>query len=196
VERPIQINWKDPNKRVEALVYNNTCLTSNPQQVKSIWNGFAEPNPGTVVRNNISLGGVRFGAGSIVSHNIDADNALFVNPNATDMAARDYALRPTAAAAIDKGVSVPPWEGGMVGVPDIGAYEFGAPRWKAGASAYEAVLAKISRAAQLAPQVASRPATTRPVATAAKTTKSATTGGTQKKAAPVARPAAKSSNKR
>jgi hypothetical protein len=80
VERPIQINWKDPDKRVEALVFHNTCLTSNPQQVKSIWNGFAEPNPGTVVRNNISLGGVRFGAGSIVSHNIDADSAMFVNP--------------------------------------------------------------------------------------------------------------------
>jgi hypothetical protein len=200
VERPIQINWKDPNKRVEALVYNNTCLTSNPQQVKSIWNGFDEPNPGTVVRNNISLGGVRFGAGSIVSHNIDADRALFVNPNATDMAARDYALKPTAAAAIDKGVSVPPWEGGMVGVPDIGAYEFGAPRWRAGAAAYETVLAIISRAAQPTPRAASRPVTSRPVtsrpvATAGKTAKAATAASTPKKAAPVARPAAKSSTK-
>ncbi|HEX8237242.1 MAG TPA: DUF1565 domain-containing protein [Abditibacteriaceae bacterium] len=146
VERPIQINWKDPNKRVEALVFNNTCLTSNPQHVKSIWNGFNEPNPGTVVRNNISLGGVRFGAGSVTSHNIDAESAMFINSDTTDMAARNYALKPTATAAINKGVNVAPWNGALIGLPDIGAYEYGSPHWQAGA-AYVAALTAMNRTA-------------------------------------------------
>jgi hypothetical protein len=146
VERPLQINWKDLNKRVEALVFNNACLTSNPQHVKSIWNGFNEPNPGTEVRNNISLGGVRFGAGSVTSHNRDADTALFINPNSGDMAARNYALKPTATVAINKGMSVAPLDDAIIGLPDIGAYEYGAPFWQGGATAYEVSRAAANRA--------------------------------------------------
>ena len=51
----------------------------------------------------------------------------------TDPVNRDYTLR-AGSPAIDKGVTVPGWVAAYQGTaPDLGAYEFGEPRWVAGA---------------------------------------------------------------
>ncbi len=62
------------------------------------------------------------------SHNQVADVDEF-----TDHAGRDYSLKP-GAAAIDAGTHVAGITDDFVGAPDVGAYEFGKPKWTAGAS--------------------------------------------------------------
>jgi len=54
----------------------------------------------------------------------------------TDPVNRDYSLTAASTRAIDKGVLIPNWVGAgdYVGAaPDLGAYEYGKPRWVAGA---------------------------------------------------------------
>jgi hypothetical protein len=55
----------------------------------------------------------------------------------TDPAHRDYSLR-AGSPAIDKGVVIPGWVESFSGsAPDLGAYEYGQPRWVAGADFQE-----------------------------------------------------------
>jgi len=51
----------------------------------------------------------------------------------TDHAGRDYSLKP-GVAAIDAGTHVEGITVDVVGAPDLGAYEFGKPKWTVGAS--------------------------------------------------------------
>ena len=60
-----------------------------------------------------------------IRHNVtdaraDRLNELFVNA-----AAHDYHLKPTATAAIDKGISVGKYDENVEGIPDLGAFEWG-----------------------------------------------------------------------
>ncbi|HEX9956337.1 MAG TPA: hypothetical protein VGA96_03750, partial [Fibrella sp.] len=67
------------------------------------------------------------------SNNILASDDLFSDSTNADMALRNYQLKPTADAAIDKGIEVPPYDDKIVGLPDIGAYEYGVAPWTVGA---------------------------------------------------------------
>lgn len=67
------------------------------------------------------------------SENIEATlRPWFVDATNPDMAERDYQLTAQATSAIDKGANVAPLNDATP--PDIGAYEFGQPRWQAGAT--------------------------------------------------------------
>jgi hypothetical protein len=62
-----------------------------------------------------------------------ASSALFVDAVNANMAARNYQLKSTASTAINQGVSVAPYDDKLVGLPDIGAYEYGVAPWPVGA---------------------------------------------------------------
>lgn len=65
------------------------------------------------------------------SHNLDAK----VEPRFVDPAALDFQLQPNSPAK-DAGMPIPPYTNGFLGwAPDIGAFEYGAPPWTAGAIA-------------------------------------------------------------
>jgi hypothetical protein len=49
------------------------------------------------------------------------------------LALRNYGLKSTATSAINQGVSVAPYDDELVGLPDIGAYEYGVAPWAVGA---------------------------------------------------------------
>jgi len=89
-------------------------------------------------------GGERRGAVIVTQNNlVSSDDVLYgitkshnqvVDVNDfTDHAGRDYSLKP-GAAAIDAGTHVEGITVDVVGAPDLGAYEFGKPKWTVGAS--------------------------------------------------------------
>jgi len=59
-------------------------------------------------------------------------NQVAVLNEFTDAAGRDYSLKP-GASAIDAGIHVKGITEGAVGLPDLGAFEFGKPKWTVGA---------------------------------------------------------------
>jgi hypothetical protein len=78
---------------------------------------------------------VRLGPGAKLENNLTtSDLSIFVDPLNPDMSKRNFQLKAGATAALDKGVAVAPFDDPLIGAPDLGAYEFGAPAWKAGAT--------------------------------------------------------------
>ena len=108
---------------VNSYAYNNVLISSDNGP-----RGYVNDGPGTdeglVLRNNITNGIFKTGGRATTSNNLfNAPDTLFVNA-----AGGDYQLRPTAAAAIDKGVGVEPYNDPIAGAaPDLGAFEFGKP---------------------------------------------------------------------
>jgi hypothetical protein len=98
---------------------------------------------GSIIRNNIWSNGIWAGgwnggtttplAGATISNNILVSDALFVDSVDANTAVRNYQLKPTASTAINRGMSVPPYDDKLVGLPDIGAYEYGVAPWAVGA---------------------------------------------------------------
>jgi hypothetical protein len=98
---------------------------------------------GSIIRNNIWSNGIHANGwqGGVttpllmatISNNIVTNDALFIDSTNANMALRNYGLKPTAAAAIDQGVEVPPYDDKLVGLPDLGAYEYGVAPWTVGA---------------------------------------------------------------
>jgi hypothetical protein len=109
-------------------LYNNTVATvrgvsfyvygSDPSlyQVANniLFQGYADPNAMTLVTN--------------------LDTVQDLTQVFADPADNDYSLAP-GSPAIDQGTELPPWTDGFVPpAPDIGAYEYGLPKWTAGAN--------------------------------------------------------------
>ncbi|MFC7338736.1 right-handed parallel beta-helix repeat-containing protein [Haloferula chungangensis] len=88
--------------------------------------GNEKPGAVIVTRNNL-VSSDAFLYGIDKSHNQVADPQEFVDP-----AGRNYQLKP-GAAAIDAGAPVAGISEDGADAPDLGAYEFGKPAWKAGA---------------------------------------------------------------
>jgi hypothetical protein len=135
VNQPILLNWfagwRGPSTpgSMDVRVFNNVALSPVSTE-NGIGNAFSGFNPGVVLRNNIVSRPTDPNNTWTVSNQRVASNAMFV-----DAAGRDYQPAATATELIDQGVSVAPFDNVIVGAaPDIGAYEFGAPAWQAGAT--------------------------------------------------------------
>jgi hypothetical protein len=115
------------------LVYNNTLI---PGVYGAASIGGTGDMTGTVLENNI------FGARAYLSdgRNYTASNNLDVtappvDPLFVDPSALDFQLQ-SGSRAKDAGMVIHPYTDGFVGsAPDIGAFEYGATSWAAGASA-------------------------------------------------------------
>jgi hypothetical protein len=125
----------------EIRINNNVALnTTQPHTYMpsgiSTQNG-SRDNIAVEVYNNISSGSLDSVSKGTLSANLTGSVSslapLFVDPSNADPLLRDYALKASATTAIDKGVAVTPWDDPVVnGAPDIGAYEYGRTKWKAG----------------------------------------------------------------
>lgn len=120
VERPIQINHKDPAQEGRVYLDNNTCVSTGPPvqtyRMAGILNGAGDHNPKSAARRNLSSLGVRLGVDTVLEGNVASEADSFV-----DAAKGDF--RP----AKDLGA---------------GAFEYGKPAWRAGAAAYLAAASR------------------------------------------------------
>ena len=128
----IRLNTNSLNNKV----YNNT-IVGGSVSIDSWGPGTKKDMRGTEIINNIFRGNVRLnsnvGQEPLFSNNLTKDiNPLFVNP-----AANQYNLQ-ASSPAVNSGLSLAPCTNCFIGTaPDMGAYEYGAPLWKAGATSYE-----------------------------------------------------------
>ncbi len=145
VTSPININW-DPKRGAQNIWVLNNVAISDAKFKENMGAGLAtgaDSSEGSIIRNNIWSGGVFSGGwnGSVdkvlgkavLSNNILASDALFVDATNANLSLRNYQLTKTASEAIDKGLSVPPYDDQLVDLPDIGPYEYGVPTWTVGA---------------------------------------------------------------
>ena len=120
----------------DAWVYNNTGVLVGDAKI-AIVNGNGGSGKTDLIRNNI-LGGTfnKDSWGNLIDavkeNNVfDAKGSvltdLFVDP-----ANYNFQLKPTAVLAIDKGLDFAPYNDPLVGLTDIGAFEYGNPIWTAG----------------------------------------------------------------
>jgi hypothetical protein len=141
VTDPYNINW-DPKRGPQNIwLLNNVGISDVPKR-EALESG-ADSSEGSIIRNNIWANGMRTWTGAsgasttfakaTVSNNILASDDLFVDSPNPNLALRSYQLKSTASTAIDQGVAVPPYDDKLVGLPDIGAYEYGVAPWTVGA---------------------------------------------------------------
>ncbi|HEX8552302.1 MAG TPA: DUF1565 domain-containing protein [Abditibacteriaceae bacterium] len=147
VTRPFNINWDPKRGPQNMLIFNNVGISDLPKGA-----GLDTGSPsseGSIIRNNIWSNGIHANGwqGGVttpllmatISNNILADDRLFIDSTNANMALRNYQLRMPAISesfgntAINQGIEVPPYDDKLVGVPDIGAYEYGVAPWTAGA---------------------------------------------------------------
>jgi hypothetical protein len=131
VYTPILINHIN-----DAWIYNNTGVLVGDPKI-AIVNGNGGTGKTDIIRNNIFGGTFNTDSwGSLINavreNNIfDAKGSvltdLFVDP-----ANHNFQLKATAALAIDKGLDIAPFNDPLVGLPDLGAFEYGKPSWSAG----------------------------------------------------------------
>jgi hypothetical protein len=131
VYTPILINHIN-----DAWIYNNTGVLVGDPRI-AIVNGNGGTGKTDIIRNNIFGGTFNTDSwGSLINavreNNIfDAKGSvltdLFVDP-----ANHNFQLKPTAVSAINKGLDVTPFNDPLVGLPDLGAFEYGKPSWSAG----------------------------------------------------------------
>jgi hypothetical protein len=103
----------------------------------------ARSSEGSIIRNNIWSNGIWAGGWNggltipldkaTISNNIVASDALFIDSTNPNMARRNYGLKSAADGALNKGITVAPYDDKLVGLPDIGAYEYGVAPWTVGA---------------------------------------------------------------
>jgi hypothetical protein len=141
VTRPFNINWNPATGPQNIWLLNNVGISDLPTGA-GVDTG-SRSSEGSIIRNNIWSNGVWAGgwngglttplAGAQISNNIPSSNELFVDATNANMARRNYGLKSTAVTAINQGVEVPPYDDKLIGLPDIGAYEFGVAPWAVGA---------------------------------------------------------------
>lgn len=159
VNSGIHINGSFTGPSVDNLIYSNTSAGGQEYSVQ--WQGVST-GVGTDVRDNI-LGLHQTisspPADATVAHNLGSD----VDPQLVDPAHEDFRLRP-GSPAIDAGVPIPGITDGYRGAaPDLGAYEYGAPRWTAGAVLTDALDVDVAPAFPGASRPYVLPATTQRV---------------------------------
>jgi hypothetical protein len=141
VTRPYNINWNPDTGPQNMWLLNNVGVSDLPKGA-ALETG-SRSSEGSIIRNNVLVNGIWAGgwnggtsvplAKAAIDNNILTGDGLFIDSSNPNMARRNYQLNRTATAAIDQGVSVPPYNDKLVGPPDIGAFEFGVAPWKAGA---------------------------------------------------------------
>jgi hypothetical protein len=124
------------NHITDVLIYNNTGVLVNDPKI-AIVNGNGGTGAGDLIRNNI-LGGTwndqSWGSlkDALFEKNIlDAKGSILTNLF-VDTTTFNFQLKATASDAINMGMDVAPYNDPLVGLPDIGAFEYGLPAWKAG----------------------------------------------------------------
>jgi len=113
-------DWDDSGGVDGAACFNNTLVDSSAPSHRD-WDTWITPQgvPWPCTRSPFFQNNLRA--------NSNPAPWLFTDPSN-----RDYSLR-TGSPAIDKGVVIPSWVETFKGTaPDLGAYEFGEPRWTAG----------------------------------------------------------------
>jgi len=134
VDNPMLIN-----PGIDVYVYNNTFLAHDPVPGGRTARGaFAITLNGSNTGRNIKVYNNIF-SNPVILNPPAATNLLDIRQNIFNAAGpvlstlfvnaanRDYHLRSTATDAIDKGISVPPYDVNVQGLPDLGAFELGAP---------------------------------------------------------------------
>jgi hypothetical protein len=121
-------NAIQPNACSYMQIYNNTILHSS--------GGFAIggvhlEDEGVIIQNNFGTPD-DFGRQAVVRKNLNTGK--YLDTYFTDPEHGDFTLSSNAIEAIDSAVNVIPFNGRIIGMPDIGAYEYGTPPWSAGAS--------------------------------------------------------------
>jgi len=132
VDRPMGFNRYD-EPTGEIHVYNNTVIADSWNK-PGIYNNHVNPSgEGMFFKNNIVSSQIKASLElAEVDSNLHVDEALGKSIF-KDVDNFDFTLSPDAAAAIDKGVDVSPYNDTIVnGIPDIGAFEYGAEPWRAG----------------------------------------------------------------
>ena len=127
------------NPGVEVSVFNNTFLTHAPVPGHTARGGFAITFDGNNKGRDVKVYNNIF-SDPIVINPRNAANVMDARNNITNAAGAvlatlfvnaaggDYRLKPTATAAIDKGISVAPYDDSNVqGLPDLGAFELNSP---------------------------------------------------------------------
>lgn len=115
-------------------IFNNTFI-ARPEIARGPLqaNGTLE---NIVIRNLLSNRELRLPSGGVIQSNVvltaAETGAWFVDAQNADLAKRSYQLAAGATAAINTGADVAPFNDATP--PDIGAYEFGAAPWQAGAT--------------------------------------------------------------
>ena len=124
------------NHIYDVLVYNNTGVLGGDPRI-AIVNG----NGGIGLRDSIVnnlLGGTfntdSWGslAGSFRKTNIFTAKGAELASLVEDPTTYNFNLKSTATAAINKGTELPIYNDPLIGLPDIGAFEYGGTPWKAG----------------------------------------------------------------
>jgi len=141
VTRPYNINWNPKTGPQNIWLLNNIGISDLPKGA-GLDTGSAS-SEGSIIRNNIWSNGIWAGgwngglttplAKATISNNILSSDDLFADATNANMALRNYGLKNTASTAINQGVEVPPYDDKLVGLPDIGAYEYGVAPWAVGA---------------------------------------------------------------
>jgi hypothetical protein len=141
VTDPFNINW-DPKRGPQNIwLLNNVGISDDPKRA-GLETG-ASSSEGSIIRNNIWSNGIWSGdwpggvdrvlGKAIIGNNILASDDLFIDSTNPSMAKRNYQLKSSALAALNRGLEVPPYNDKLVGPPDIGAYEYGVAPWAVGA---------------------------------------------------------------
>jgi hypothetical protein len=146
VTRPFNINWNPASGPQNMWLLNNIGISDLPKGA-GVDTG-SRSSEGSIIRNNIFTNGIWAGgwnggittplALATISNNILASDGLFVDSTNPGVGQRRYQLKSTASSAIDQGVSVAPYDDKLVGLPDIGAYEYGVSPWMVGAKPVKA----------------------------------------------------------
>jgi PA14 domain/Chitobiase/beta-hexosaminidase C-terminal domain/Secretion system C-terminal sorting domain len=131
VYTPILINHIN-----DAWIYNNTGVLVGDPRI-AIVNGNGGTGKTDIIRNNIFGGTFNTDSwGSLINavreNNIFDAKGTVLTDLFVDPANHNFQLKPTAVSAINKGLDVTPFNDPLVGLPDLGAFEYGKPSWSAG----------------------------------------------------------------
>lgn len=131
VYTPILINHIN-----DAWIYNNTGVLVGDPKI-AIVNGNGGRGATDIIRNNIFGGTYNNDSwGSLIEavkeNNIFDANGSVLTDLFIDPENYNFQLKPTAVLAIDKGLDFSPFNDPLIGLPDIGAFEYGKPAWTTG----------------------------------------------------------------
>ena len=124
------------NAADDLKIFNNTVLQSDWSASRAIGNGVLldEHAKNSIVQNNISEIDDAWSINGTVSHNLNPESDDIKNSYFVDAANGNFMITEDAVNAIDAGINIPGYDDVYIKSPDLGAYEFGLPKWSAGAA--------------------------------------------------------------